>query len=150
MSTAAIVSAIFEHAEDMAIGSPVLPVFFEGIAVKPPVRTKYLWVSLAPNETERLAIGFDGVRVHQGIILINLFWINGAGLVEPYEAADQVRAHWVDGTRLEGGGTRVEINRPPSVRSAVQEGAKMFIPIVVEYRSTTLPAVWNDPAIWNE
>lgn len=135
MTTSAMIAAIFEHADDMVVGSPPLPVFFEGVAVKPPAKPKYLWCSIAPNDVERPAIGFDGQRVHQGIILINVFWINGAGLVAPAEAADAVRAHWVDGTRLEGTGCRVEINRPPSIRPAVQEGATMFIPVAIEYRA---------------
>jgi len=145
MTTSAMIAAIMEHAEDMAIGSPVLPVFFEAVAVKPPSKSKFLWVSLAPNITERPAIAFTGQKVHQGIILINVFWTNGAGLVAPAEAADAVRAHWVDGTRIEGDDCRIEINSPPSIRPAVQEGAVMYIPVVIEYRAIGLTVFVPDP-----
>ena len=140
MSTSAIVGALFAHAEDMVIGSPPLPVFFEGVAVKPPQKPKYLWVSIAPNETERPTVAFDDRRVFQGIVLINLFWPNGTGLPAPLAAADEVREHWRDGRRLYGDGCLVEINRPPSVRSAVQDAARMFVPIVIEYRATVSAA----------
>jgi hypothetical protein len=56
-------------------------------------------------------------------------------------AADEVRAHWQDGTRLDATGVRVEINRPPSVRSAVQDAARMFVPIVIEYRALEVPPI---------
>jgi hypothetical protein len=139
MSTSAIVGALFAHAQDMAIGSPPLPVFFEGVAVKPPNKPKYLWVSIAPNETTRPTVAFDERYVYQGVVLINLFWPNGTGLPAILAAADEVRAHWQDGTRLDGDGVLVEINRPPSVRSAVQDAARMFVPIVIEYRATAQP-----------
>jgi len=130
-----MIDAIFDYAGDMIVGSPALPIFFEGVAVKPPTVPKYLWVNLAPNETERPAIAFNGQNIHQGFVLINVFWSNGVGLVAPAQAADGVRTHWADGTRIYGTGCRIEINTPPSIRPAVQEGATMYIPVAIEYRA---------------
>ena len=135
MSQSDIVTAVFGHAEDMVIGSPALPIFFEGVAVKPPTVPKYLWVRLVPNDTERPTVSFDQGYVWQGIIAINVVWSNGVGLLPPTKAAEDVAAHWVDGLRLEQPPIVVEINRPPSIRPAVQDGASMYVPVAIEYRA---------------
>ena len=140
MTTSAMIDAIFEYADTMVAGSPALPIFFDGIAVKPPSKPKYLWVQVAPNDTERPGVSFSDTRVHQGVILINVWWSNGTGMVAPTRAADDVRAHWIDGTRIEGTGCRIEINKPPSIRPRVQEGAAMFVPVAIEYRAVEVSA----------
>lgn len=132
--SARIADAILAHADDLVIGSPPLPVAFEGVTVKPPVKPKYLYVQYRPNIREQPGIGDGDSKIHIGVLLVSIYWTNGVGLVAPLEAAETVINHFDRSQRLYGDGFRVEFRRAYA-SSPLQENAYLHIPVTIEWRA---------------
>lgn len=133
--TGAIASAIFEHASDMLVGSPSLPIFYAGVAVKPPAKPKYLYVSYFINPTTAPMIGSDDAVLHEGLLQVSVYWPNGTGIIEPLNLAGEVVAHFPRDLSLFGEGFRVRFNRASYASTPLQDGAYQQVPVTVPWRA---------------
>lgn len=132
--TADIARLILAHAEDMAIGSPALPVFFAGTAVKPPTLPRYIWVEYFINPTVAPFVGHESTIIQQGILLCRVYWSNGVGLPAPLDAAQAVIRHFPRSLKLYAGGLRIEF-QAGTAATPIQEASHLYVPVTIPWRA---------------
>lgn len=152
--TADIARLILAHAEDMAIGSPALPVVFAGTAVKHPTKPRYIWVEYFINPTTAPHVGFADSLVHQGILLCRVYWSNGVGLPQPLDAAQAVIRHFPRSLRLYDDYLRVEF-QAGSAATPIQDKAWLYVPVTLPWRAVAsapplTPAPYAESGYSNE
>jgi hypothetical protein len=109
-------------------------------------RLPYLSVSYQPNGAQRDSLGFaepdelDDDATMEGLLQVSVYWPARVGLVKPSLVAGQVASWFRPGTRLDGGGFSVYVDRRPDVTSAMQESDVVQIPVTVRWRATRTPA----------
>lgn len=133
--SAVIAALILDHAADLAVGSPALPVFFHGVAVKPPVKPKYLYVQYFINPTSAVGIAHDSTLLHEGLLQIDVYWPNGTGIIDPMAAAGSVIDHFPRTLELWGSPLVVKFDRPAYASTPMQEGNYQKIVVTVPWRA---------------
>ena len=132
--TADIARLILAHAEDMAIGTPPLPVAFAGTMVKHPTKPRYIWVEYFINPTAAPGVGNADSLVHQGILLCRVYWSNGVGLPAPLAAAQDVIRHFPRSLKLYADSLRVDF-QAGSAATPIQEAGWLYVPVTIPWRA---------------
>ena len=131
---AKIASALLAKAEQVA-GVLALPLAFPGVAFKPTVNAPFLQVSVMPNMADATGIEFGAPINHQGMLQISVFWPAGQGEVKPRDMAGRVIAAFARGTRIQGDGIEVRIERQPEAASVLTQSDRLQVPVTIRWRA---------------
>jgi hypothetical protein len=104
-------------------------------------RLPYVDVAYMPNGAQLDSLGFDQADESlQGLLQLSVYWPAAQGLVKPSAAAGRVAAYFSAGTRLDGGGFTVYVDRRPDTGPAMYESDLVMLPVTVRWRATRTPA----------
>lgn len=93
----------------------------------------YLDVSHLPNRSTGQLL--DATKDLQGFLQVTVVHENGYGLIDPYEIASQVIAHFPV-TLVLGTTVRVRFVQPGFVGPPIQEGQEFRVPVSIPYRAS--------------
>lgn len=104
-------------------------------------RLPYIDVSYMPNGAQLDSMGFNQEdETLQGLLQLSVYWPARQGLVKPSALAGKVAAYFPAGTRLDGGGFSVYVDRRPDTGPAMFESDMVMLPVTVRWRATRAPA----------
>jgi hypothetical protein len=100
---------------------------------KPTIGTEYLELRefVAPTETLTVA---RGKKRYVGILQVTVVYPRNAGTVLPKVLADAICDHFEMGTKIDGDGVRIKINRQPDQATPTPDGAWLRLPVSINYQ----------------
>ncbi|MDX0865602.1 hypothetical protein GOE00_02395 [Sinorhizobium medicae] len=105
-----------------------------GVPFAPTAQSKFVSVEVHFNrsiETD-LSLVMDPIR--QGFVRANVMWPKGSAIVDGYNLAGQLRAHFRRGTKLFRTDTQVRIDEDPEIGVLVTGDTHHNIPVTTRWR----------------
>lgn len=138
---AAIPRLLMDYIEGLPGHSPPLRCAFPGLALKPADDEVYIDVGYLPNQTTSPYVSGDSRR-YLGLMQAAVMWpiATAEGIRPPSDLAGEIVNRFRKGTKLDGYGIRVEINRTPWPAPHLIDGAWLRIPVTIPYQCTITAA----------
>lgn len=134
MNTGDIPGLLIETALAMAIGTPPLKIYQQGIDEEASSEKEYLAIQFVPGDTINRAVGNNDASVHQGFLQVTVVGASGKGTVRLHDLAGEVIEAWKKGTTLYGAGFKLKVPRKPSERGPIKDGKNWRVPVVIPYQ----------------
>lgn len=131
---AQVADALLARADNLAVGSPALPIAMPDVGFDPATDAtdgKYLEVDLLPNQPAWR--GLNGGSIDQGLLQITVVWPKGEGLIPALQAAQEVKDHFPAALSLVSGSTRVKIQDDPTHTVLLDEPNETRIPVTIRW-----------------
>lgn len=128
-----ILNALLSRLSSLTL-SPAMPVAYPNVAFTPSA-TGYLRATHVPNTANQVTLGASGKNRFEGLLQVDVFWPEDAGLVAPSERAGAVAAHFKRGTDITLDSITVRIVTPPEIRQALQSPPYTQIPVMIRYQA---------------
>lgn len=139
MATAVSIEAKITLALETAV-TPVaaslgLPIAAPGVAYEP-TGAAYLGVIIGKNTPLNVSLSGGREPVRQGILLLNVYWPIGSGILAATEAAATLRDAFKYNTRIDFAGGFVKVTSEPTVQGdIVGDNGYLLIPVTVPWQA---------------
>lgn len=139
---AAIPDALLAHLTSFAEAqSPQLDVSYPDEPFTPTDDVAYLEATYLPNATETRAIASNGSQLYPGLLQVAVMWPRGGGaILDAYDLAGAILAHFAKGTLLYSNDFQVRIDRAGSVAAYLQEDTRLRVPVTIPFACFAAPA----------
>lgn len=136
----AISMAMLQRAKDFA-DSQSLTIAFPNITFTPPSANptaKWLRATLLPNDSFALSINQDGPNQYYGILQLDIFYGQEAGIVAPMRIAADAASYFKFGTTMTRDGFSVTVMDVPRVREGLRDDPWVMVSVRIPYRSLSV------------
>lgn len=113
-----------------------LPIFFENQKYVPVLKQRHLRAFFIPGDSPAAGCGVDAPNKFHGIYMINVYTEQAVGYGPAYAIADRVASEFKRGTKLDGNGIEVTINKALIESHDVNE-AWYIVPVGVLFYAYT-------------
>lgn len=112
-----------------------LPIAAPGVTYAP-TGAPYLAVIIGKNQPLNVAIGGGREPVRQGILLLNVYWPIGSGLLPATEAAATLRNTFRFNSRFDFDGGFIKVTTEPTVQGdIIGDNGYLLIPVTVPWQA---------------
>lgn len=110
-------------------------IVYPGVAFNPTATSRFVSVEVhfnRPIETD-LSLEMDPIR--QGFIRGNVFYPKNYALVDAFDVAGNIRAHFKRGTKLFRDGIQVRFDEDPALANVMTTDTHLQVPVTAFWRS---------------
>src|SRR5580765_1681108 len=99
---------------------------------------KWLRASLLPNDSFALSINDDGPNQYYGILQIDVFYGQEAGIIAPMRIAAAAASYFKNGTTMTQDGFTVFIMDVPRISQGLRDDPWVMVPVRIPYQSLSV------------
>ncbi|MBX4920997.1 hypothetical protein HJA76_14995 [Rhizobium bangladeshense] len=104
-----------------------------GVSYSPTAQSKFVSVEVHFNRSIETDLSLEMDPIRQGFMRTNVMWPKGSAIVDGYNLAGQLRAHFGRGTKLMQVDTQVRIDEDPEIGVLVTGDTHHTIPLTVRW-----------------
>jgi hypothetical protein len=109
-------------------------VVLPGVSFTPAATSKFVVCEVHFNRSIETDLSLEMDPIRQGFIRTNVMWPKGSAIVDGYNLAGQLRAHFRRGTKLFRTDTQVRIDEDPEIGVLVTGDTHHNIPVTTRWR----------------
>lgn len=131
-----IPTALLDHYETLAVGSPPLPLAQPDITFDPATDSlngKYIEAGYFRNTPKWEGLAAD--VIDQGVFVVSVVGPKNLGVIWINDAAQEVADHFPKDLVLTSGATRVKLDKQPVIGSPLLEGDKTIVAVTISWVS---------------
>jgi hypothetical protein len=113
---------------------PGVSMALPGVAFTPTATTKFISVEMHFNRSIETDLSLEMDPIRQGFLRTNVMWPKGQAIVNGYDLAGNLRAHFRRGTKLYRTDTEVRIDEDPEIGVLVTGETHHNIPVTTRWR----------------
>lgn len=106
-----------------------------GYPYTPTAKSKFVNVEIHFNRPIETDLSLDMDPIRQGFVRTNVMWPKGSAIVDAYDLAGQLRAHFKRGTKLYKDQVQVRIDEDPEIGPLIGGDTHYSIPVTISWRS---------------
>lgn len=134
-STEAKITLALEQAVLPVAISLGLPIAAPGVAYEP-TGAPYLAVIIAKNQPINVSLSGGREPVRQGILLLNVYWPIGPGILPATEAAATLRDAFKFNTRIDFAGGFIKVTSEPTIQGdIIGDNGYLLVPLTVPWQA---------------
>ncbi|MBX5021225.1 phage tail terminator-like protein [Rhizobium lentis] len=127
-----IYQALLVRCQEFVLPSDVAMVL-PGITFTPTAQSKFVSVEVHFNRSIETDLSLEMDPIRQGFMRTNVMWPKGSAIVDGYNLAGQLRAHFRRGTKLLRVDTQVRVDEDPEIGVLVTGDTHHTIPLTVRW-----------------